>query len=84
MKTESPAHFLVHQRCLVCDAYGCGIRKLVPDEGMKGDNLLPLCGEHLHEPLPLLYSHSKFKQWLHDHERIDLVLYLENRRKPQG
>ena len=81
MRLTSPAKFLRWQRCLVCDSYGCGVRKLIQDEGLAGDNLLPLCPEHLHEPLLVLYSYEKIRQWLHEHERIDIVLYLETRMK---
>ena len=73
------------QRCLVCNAYGCEpIFVTRADAGGEatGDNLLPVCKLHSTIPLILLYKeYPQIHRWLHDQERLDVILELRRQLK---
>lgn len=83
LRSESPEKFLRNQRCIICEKLGCMVRLITPPwRGGKntGDNLLPVCIDHLYLPLKTAYSqYSSIKTWLLQHDRIDVVLELENK-----
>lgn len=78
-----PLSVLHLQHCLVCKKRGCVVRLITPaDKGgtQTGDNCLLVCKRHQFIPLLKLYRESPhWKKWLLEHERVDIVLYLERR-----
>lgn len=80
---ELPESMITNRLCLLCGAYGCVPYLLTPefDGGLRtGDNLLPLCETHGKNTLLNLYGrYQKVRQWLHEHERVDIVIELERR-----
>lgn len=84
-KTDLPKTILKNQRCILCGTYGCVPYYLTPlqyEGTFTGDNLLPLCIHHSTFHILSLYPRFPvIREWLIEHERIDLVLAFEQNSK---